>query len=117
MGSARLGSPDVRKYKVRAAKLFGLTCYLCKNKFSFDELTLEHLIPVARGGTARGLDNHALACAECNNFKSGLTVEEYCRLYGLDTALYPRLGCLRADLTEIGEVTNSVDLARLGLVR
>lgn len=116
MGGTRLGSPEVRKYKIRAAEKFGLNCYFCKNKFSLEELTLEHLIPVARGGSARSADNHALACFECNNLKSGLTVEEYCRVYQLDLRLFYRRGCLKADLSEIGVITNNVDLARLGLL-
>jgi hypothetical protein len=112
----RLGSPEVRKYKIRAAEKFGLRCYFCKNPFTLDQLTLEHLIPVGRGGSARSADNHALACFECNNSKSGLTVEEYCKVYRVNPSLLFRKGALRADLTETLPITNHVDLARLGLI-
>lgn len=113
----RLGSPEVRKYKERCAKTYGLRCYFCKQTFTLDTLTLEHLIPVARGGSARAINNHALACFECNNGKSGLTVEEYCAVYGKRLSNYHRRGELKVGLYEIGPVTNTVDLARLAILR
>jgi hypothetical protein len=114
--SHRMTSNEVRRYKKRTAALYGSTCYFCHDDLDLDDLTLEHLIPTARGGSVKGAENHALACFDCNNFKSGLTVEEYCLLYSLNLSDFPRRGALRVGLTDIGEVTNRVDLARLGLI-
>ena len=113
----RLGSPEVKKYRARAAKIFGLRCYFCLNVFPLEELTLEHLIPIARGGSAKAINNHALSCFDCNNEKSGLTVVEYCAVKGYDIALFNRRGELKAGVTKLKPVTNKVDLARLELLR
>jgi 5-methylcytosine-specific restriction protein A len=40
-------------------------CYHCKNKFKKHELTMDHLIPLARGGkTAK--NNVVVSCKKCN---------------------------------------------------
>ena len=50
-------------------------CYYCHKKFSADELTMDHIVPVARGGkSTRG--NIVPCCKECNNRKKYLTPAE-----------------------------------------
>ena len=50
-------------------------CYYCKEKFPADELTLDHIVPVARGGrSTRG--NMVVCCLECNQQKKFLTPAE-----------------------------------------
>ncbi len=50
-------------------------CHYCGEKFSPDELTMDHIVPVARGGkSARG--NVVPCCKECNNEKKYLTPAE-----------------------------------------
>lgn len=50
-------------------------CYYCHNKFAADELTMDHIVPVARGGkSTRG--NIVACCKECNNRKKYLTPAE-----------------------------------------
>ena len=50
-------------------------CYYCHNKFAADELTMDHIVPVARGGkSTRG--NIVPCCKECNNRKKYLTPAE-----------------------------------------
>ena len=42
-------------------------CFWCKKPFvGIRDATLEHIIPLARGGSAKATDNLTLACAECN---------------------------------------------------
>lgn len=64
------------KAKVKAAKksrwwqqkcASGL-CYYCKKKFPFNELTLDHIVPLARGGSTTP-GNCVPACRECNKNK------------------------------------------------
>jgi hypothetical protein len=45
-------------------------CEYCKSqaKFSPDSFSIEHIIPRSKGGTS-DLDNLAVACQGCNNFK------------------------------------------------
>ncbi|MCB9073468.1 MAG: HNH endonuclease [Bdellovibrionaceae bacterium] len=48
------------------------TCYYCEGKFSSQELTMDHKIPLSRGGkSTKG--NVVPACKECNNKKKNHT--------------------------------------------
>jgi len=50
-------------------------CHYCGKKFPASELTLDHIVPVARGGrSTRG--NLVVCCLECNRTKSCLTPAE-----------------------------------------
>ena len=50
-------------------------CHYCRQHFSADELTMDHVVPVARGGkSTRG--NIVPCCKECNNRKKYLTPAE-----------------------------------------
>lgn len=59
-------------------------CYICgkhmildrKNYNHPDSPTIEHVVPICRGGT-HTWDNVRLACRECNNHKSKKTYQEY----------------------------------------
>ncbi len=51
-------------------------CYYCGRKFRPAELTMDHLIPIARGGrSVQG--NLVPACKECNNKKKYLLPAEW----------------------------------------
>jgi 5-methylcytosine-specific restriction protein A len=64
------------KAKVRAAKksrwwqqkCSNGICYYCGKKFSAKELTLDHIVPLARGGTTTP-GNVVAACLACNKDK------------------------------------------------
>ena len=50
-------------------------CYYCHGKFPPEELTLDHIVPVARGGrSTRG--NLVVCCRACNQRKKFLTPAE-----------------------------------------
>lgn len=50
-------------------------CHYCHQKFSAAELTLDHIVPVARGGrSTRG--NMVVCCLNCNQQKKFLTPAE-----------------------------------------
>jgi 5-methylcytosine-specific restriction endonuclease McrA len=51
-------------------------CYYCGNKFKPAELTMDHLIPVARGGKSVS-GNLVPACKECNSKKKYLLPMEW----------------------------------------
>jgi 5-methylcytosine-specific restriction enzyme A len=51
-------------------------CYYCGNKFKAVDLTMDHLIPIVRGGkSVQG--NLVPACKECNNKKKYLLPTEW----------------------------------------
>jgi len=49
-------------------------CYLCKSRFSFDELELDHVFPLAAGGKHQR-SNVAMACIRCNRSKGAKILE------------------------------------------
>lgn len=53
----------------------GYTCQYCNQKFRTEELTFDHVIPIAMGGR-KTWENIVTACWRCNNRKSGRTPEE-----------------------------------------
>lgn len=50
-------------------------CYHCENKFLASELTMDHLIPIARGGKS-SKTNCVPCCKECNSKKGAKTRAE-----------------------------------------
>ena len=50
-------------------------CYYCKGQFPPEQLTLDHIVPLSRGGrSTRG--NMVVCCRECNQEKKYLTPAE-----------------------------------------
>ena len=49
-------------------KLHSGLCEYCGNKFSPKELTMDHIVPLIRGGKSVK-NNIAVCCKECNNKK------------------------------------------------
>lgn len=50
-------------------------CYHCEQRFSVDELTMDHLIPLSRGGKSTK-KNIVVSCKQCNSLKKNRTVAE-----------------------------------------
>ena len=50
-------------------------CYYCKEKFKADELTMDHIVPLARGGKSTH-GNVVPSCKSCNSKKKYLTPAE-----------------------------------------
>ena len=53
-------------------------CYYCKEKFHPSQLTMDHIIALARGGTSRK-SNLVTACKKCNSSKKYLLPQEWKR--------------------------------------
>lgn len=50
-------------------------CYYCESRFRPEELSMDHIVPVARGGkSSKG--NLVTACKECNSSKGYYTPAE-----------------------------------------
>jgi 5-methylcytosine-specific restriction endonuclease McrA len=59
-------------------------CHYCGRKFGPRELTMDHVVPLARGGTSTP-GNIVPACRECNRDKKlGTPAEELLRRLGRD---------------------------------
>lgn len=52
-------------------------CYYCSNKFAAKDLTMDHIVPIARGGTSTK-NNVVVSCKKCNqNKKLKIPVEDF----------------------------------------
>ena len=51
-------------------------CYYCEETFSAGELTMDHLVPVARGGQSTR-SNCVVSCKGCNTAKGTRTAAEW----------------------------------------
>ena len=50
-------------------------CYHCEQIIPREELTMDHLIPISRGGKSNK-KNLVVSCKRCNSLKKNLTVAE-----------------------------------------
>lgn len=51
-------------------------CALCGKEIAFEEMTLDHIIPLGNGGTD-SIDNLQCSCFACNQFKKNILPEEF----------------------------------------
>ena len=57
----------------------GRVCYYCRELVAPDDIEVDHMLPVSRGGSD-ALDNLVVACRSCNQEKGTLTAEEFLAL-------------------------------------
>ncbi|HEJ84135.1 MAG TPA: HNH endonuclease [Desulfobacteraceae bacterium] len=75
---------SLRKTRWWQQKTASGTCYYCGREVGYANLTMDHIIPLARGGRSTR-DNLVPCCKECNTRKKGsLTVEWEEYLQSLD---------------------------------
>lgn len=55
----------------------GGMCLWCHQYISKEDATLDHLIPIGRGGKKLAKENITICCQQCNNDKGMLLPEEY----------------------------------------
>lgn len=67
---------ELRKSSWWRRKISSGICYYCGRKFLPSELTMDHKIPVSRGGRSQKI-NLVPACKECNNKKKYLLPTEW----------------------------------------
>lgn len=71
----RKKAQDLRKSPWWQSKLQEGICYYCNMKFSPDELTMDHILPLSQGGSSTR-SNIVAACKACNTSKKNdLTVD------------------------------------------
>lgn len=79
-------SRELRKSRWWQNRLALGKCHWCGGSFAPDELTMDHVIPIARGGKA-SRNNVVPACKECNSRKKYLLPmewEDYLKQFGHD---------------------------------
>jgi 5-methylcytosine-specific restriction enzyme A len=66
---------ELRKSQWWKRELAKGACHYCEGKFTAENLTMDHVVPLARGGrSTRG--NVVVSCKVCNNKKRWLTPAE-----------------------------------------
>lgn len=50
-------------------------CAICGKFVSYDRFTIDHIIPLAKGGT-NAMDNLQVACSVCNHIKQDILPED-----------------------------------------
>lgn len=76
--NAKLDKQDWRKANIN--KIYerdGGRCLWCHYKVTKKRATIDHLIPLCRGGHPTDLSNVTISCADCNQKKGSLTDSEY----------------------------------------
>jgi 5-methylcytosine-specific restriction endonuclease McrA len=72
----RAKAREIRKSQWWKRRLSEGRCYYCNGKFIPKELTMEHIVPLIRGGkSTKG--NIVPACKECNNKKKHMLPIEW----------------------------------------
>ncbi len=66
----------LRKTQWWRAKLDKGICYYCHRKVGRENLTMDHIVPLSRGGKSRK-GNVVPACKDCNNKKKSLLPVEW----------------------------------------
>lgn len=65
-----------RAYENNIEKYGELTCYLCLEKLKSKKHSIDHKVPISKGGRHR-LSNLGIACLNCNIAKKDRTVKQY----------------------------------------
>jgi 5-methylcytosine-specific restriction endonuclease McrA len=72
----RAKARELRKSRWWQQKTAPGLCHYCGKKFTYDQLTMDHLVPLARGGRS-SKDNLVPSCKACNNVKKSLLPLEW----------------------------------------
>ncbi len=67
---------ELRKSRWWQQKTASGKCYYCGKKFAFKQLTMDHVIPLGRGGRSTK-DNLVPACKTCNTKKESMLPIEW----------------------------------------
>ncbi|WP_136805149.1 HNH endonuclease [Desulfosediminicola flagellatus] len=76
MRTERANARDLRKSRWWQQKTAPGLCYYCGKKFKFKQLTMDHLVPLARGGRSTK-DNLVPSCKKCNTKKQSMMPLEW----------------------------------------
>ncbi|MGL1932998.1 MAG: HNH endonuclease [Desulfotalea sp.] len=67
---------DLRKSRWWQQKTSSGKCYYCGKKVAYKDVTMDHILPIARGGQS-SKDNLVPACKDCNNTKKSMMPLEW----------------------------------------
>ena len=62
--------------RIRVLERDGFRCCYCNEVKAFEQLNVDHVIPISRGGRRRGWTNVVTSCFKCNEEKGDRTPQE-----------------------------------------
>jgi hypothetical protein len=65
-----MAKKGIARNRRKLVERFGLICQGCKKEFPNEELTVDHIRPLSKGGHPRALGNLQLMCEPCNSDKN-----------------------------------------------
>jgi len=74
--------------RVKVADALGSLCPYCGEKITHKNFSLDHILPLARGGES-DLDNIEIICLTCNKQKDKMLKDEFVKLKNLIKELTP----------------------------
>lgn len=87
--ATRLGRGNIpKKLRHDVYKRDRWTCVFCGLVFPADELTIDHLIPLALGGTD-DVTNYATSCRSCNQRKAAMSLTEFASMLSIPLDTLP----------------------------
>jgi 5-methylcytosine-specific restriction endonuclease McrA len=72
----RAKARELRKTRWWQQKTAPGVCYYCSSRVAYQQLTMDHLVPLSRGGRSTK-DNLVPSCKECNNKKKTMLPVEW----------------------------------------
>lgn len=72
----RARARELRKSRWWQRKTASGLCHYCGRKMAFAEITMDHLVPLTRGGRSTR-DNLVPSCKECNTMKKNMLPLEW----------------------------------------
>ncbi len=72
----RAKARELRKSRWWQQKTASGRCYYCSKKVAFRDISMDHLVPLARGGRSTK-NNLVPACKDCNNRKKSMMPLEW----------------------------------------
>lgn len=72
----RAKARELKKSRWWQQKTASGLCYYCGRKFTYKQLTMDHLVPLARGGRSTK-DNLVPSCKKCNTRKKSMLSVEW----------------------------------------
>ncbi|MGX8701387.1 HNH endonuclease [Caproiciproducens sp.] len=85
-------------------------CHYCKRNLSKNEITIDHLVPLSRGG-ASVESNLVICCPECNHEKNDMTEQEYIAFKN-KSAIIPKRHYHYDELLNLQEIKIPMSYAR-----
>lgn len=82
-GHARSRKRKIFNAAYLAVGMKNIPCIFCEYSLSFNEATIEHIIPISKGGT-NAMENLTISCKSCNNNRKSMPFDYWKKVAKFD---------------------------------